>query len=372
MAKTWKEVISEATFVDVAVVDKNTVAFALNNVDIEAEEDSFAARNRTQKGKDKLVFCDIPSETWAGKTYSPGTFHFARCAGGRTPEGAPQALFVEKSKNVTSFVFPAGPRGMEDPMPHFSTDMDLAFIGEHFYTCGMSRGFLRRNGPGDWTTLSKLAPKDEQNRRVGDFVALDGLSEDNIFIAYQFSDLTPHAQIMHWNGERLTPIDLPDDVTSNNRDDLTMFITDLVVAPDGEVYVAGKDGELLVGGVRGFVNLTGPERPALAIRHMCWFKDTLYGGHDAGLFKFDFDEMVWVPALFVDDPNAPFGGPYIDANDDIMVYAGAYNAWVFNGESWTQIAGDTKALDITRLQLKEQQVEDLSKVRDILRDLSGN
>lgn len=360
MSKTWKDLLPGFTFVSCSVVDVNTVVLTANY------DETYDGPNKPEYGN-RLFFCDLTTGTWGGKHNDPG-FRFARCAGGRTAEGQPQALFADAGGNITSFIFPDGPRDMEDEMP-VSGAKRLAFVGDHFYACGMRRSFLRRNGPGDWTVFSDIPNEDKRVRQPGNFVALDGLAENDIYLALQKNDLTPHGQIMHWDGTDFTPIPLPDDVTKKARD-FTMFITDLIVAPDGRVFVAGKDGELLVGGTHGFVNLTGRKRQAISMQQLCWFKGTLYGGHGVGLFRFDFDQRAWIGAPFVGDPQAPVGGPYIDANEDIMVFAGAYTASVYDGEKWTRIAGDVTPLDVTRLQIMEQQAEDLEELRDVLRDLS--
>lgn len=361
MAKTWKEVITGLTFTSAAVVDASTVVFVVN------EDETYTGPDKPRPGH-RTLFCDINTGAWGGKHHLPG-FNFGRCAGGQTPEGQPQALFADAGGNVDSFIFPDGPRNAEPLMPVFAAQR-VAFVGEHFYSCGRGRSFLRRNGPGDWTVIQNQQDKDVPGSRPGTFVALDGLSETDIYVGLQSSDVSPHAQIMHWDGEHFTAIPLPDSVTVNARDEVTMFINDLIVAPDGRVFVAGGDGELLVGDRNRFIPLTGPGRPAISIRQLSWFKGALYGGHDIGLFRFDFDERRWIRAPFAGDPHAPLDGPYIDANEDFMVFAGAYTASVFDGEKWTRIAGDVTALDMTRLQLKEQQVEDLRDLRDVMKDLS--
>lgn len=53
------------------------------------------------------------------------------------------------------------------------------------------------------------------------------------------------------------------------------------------------------------------------------------------------------------------GAPHIDAN-------------VYDGETWIRTTGRISPLDVTRLQLKEHQFEDLADLRDPLRDNANN
>lgn len=94
-----------------------------------------------------------------------------------------------------------------------------------------------------------------------------------------------------------------------------MMAHDIRCAPDGRVFISGVDGELVAGGRKtGFIT-------------------------------------------------------HIDANENVMLPAGGYGAAVYDGESWTRIAGDVSALDLTRLRLMERQVEDIRALRDIMRDM---
>ena len=89
----------------------------------------------------------------------------------------------------------------------------------------------------------------------------------------------------------------------------------------------------------------------------------------AGLFVFDANELVWKPAPFVEDENAPVNFPIPDANENVMLVAGGFGASIFDGKEWQRIAGDVTPLDRTRLYLMERQVEDLGTLRDIMKDL---
>lgn len=146
-------------------------------------------------------------------------------------------------------------------------------------------------------------------------------------------------EIHHWDGTGLTNIKLPGALKINRRGD-QFFAKDMCTASDGRVFVAGKMGELLVGGRDGFTMLHPQSRDYHKMMEaLCWFKGTLYGSSGVGLSQFDFEGNTWKLVPFAGDPFNYTFGPYLDANENIMLMAGATGATLFDGENWTQIAG---------------------------------
>lgn len=289
-------------------------------------------------------------------------------------DGRRQGLLADAGGYVTSFIFPEGPKHDEPDMPVRGAK-NLFFAGDHFYAYGLSRKFLRRDGPGNWAVLSEKKGDIQTRNNAGRFTAGAGFADDDIYLW----DTGPAAadpqdeigRLQHWDGARLSAIPLPRAL--NHGVPHGPFIGhDICCAPDGRVFISGKDGELITGDRRnGFIILAPQQERALPGMNLAWFKGKLYGAIDAGLFTFDFAENRWRGAPFAGDPHAPVNFPHIDANENVMLLAGGYGAAIYDGESWTRIAGDVSALDMTRLRLMERQVEDIRALRDIMREMAA-
>lgn len=360
MSKTWEDALKGYVIVSAAIVDDTTFIFGAN------WDETYHGETPLSEIYDRLVYCDLRAASWGGKRYDNG-FSFARAAGGRTADNQKQGLFAAAGGYVTSFVFPGGPMGLEGEMP-LRAVANLFFVGEHFYAYGLGRGFMRREGPGDWTILSN-----DEADNAGPITAARGFAENDIYLW----DSGPTGrnpkdkigQLLHWNGASFSAIPLPR-ALSENIPWSPFRAHDICCAPDGRVFISGRNGELISGNREiGFSILAPQVERALPGMNLAWFKGKLYGAIDAGLFSFNFDESRWVGEPFAGDPNAPVNFPYIDANENVMLLAGGYGAAIFDGESWIRIAGDVSALDMTRLQLMERQVQDIATLRDIMRDL---
>ncbi|OAN86231.1 hypothetical protein [Sulfitobacter geojensis] len=364
MSKTWQDSLTGLSIVSAAVVDDGIFAFGAN------WDETYTGPKPPAKYHNRLVFCDLNAGTWGGKQYDGG-FDFARVAGGQTAHGAPQALFTDAMGTITAFTFPDGPRGKEQPVEVRGANR-LRFIGDHFYICGDGRSLLRRDTPDAWTVFNHV-PFVSRETDLGAFGPFDGFSDADIFMWYagpydsNATDRKPG--IEHWNGTDFRQVPLPTELFEDVPW-APFRAHDICCTPDGQVFVSGTKGELLLGGREGFVVLAPQVQNALPGMNLCWFKDVLYGAIDAGLFTFDFKENSWVPAPFAGDPNAPVHFPHIDANENVMLLAGAYGAAIFDGDIWTSLAGDVSALDVTRVRLMEQQVEGLEELRDIVQDLA--
>lgn len=357
--KTWKDALHGVAIVDVAVIDNETFAFCANHDETSGVKGTKYTR---------LISYNLRTGNWFWRFYDRG-FDFARVVRGRTEKDTRQALFADAAGKVCSFAYKDGPNDDEPRMP-LRGAKQLGFVGSHFYTCGLGRSFARREGPGVWTVLDNVNANREEERAAGSFRKLCGQAEDDIYLLHHMTADGTHSQLLHWDGKGYSVLPFPASVTTEARDN-RMFPHDMVQAPDGTVYVSGNDGELLAAAGGTLQEITKQDRRALPGMNLCWFKGVLYGAIDAGLFRFDFDSLEWAPALFLDDENAPVAFPYIDANDDVMLLAGAGQAALFDGEKWLRIAGDTSAMDMLRLQLMEQQAEDLTDLSNILESLNG-
>ncbi|WP_227271931.1 hypothetical protein [Roseobacter weihaiensis] len=357
--ENWRKALDGMVITKAAIVDNTTFAFV-------------ADWNETIPGntpRARLISANLKTGNWGYKGYRGGSMHMARVAGGRNQNGNRHTLFVTAGGEVSSFEYKDGPNGLEEKMPQGGARA-VKFFGQHFYAAGGGRGFFRRKGPGDWDVISHT-PHTDRATDPGPFSAMDGYAEDDIYLWYRGpydKNATDRRRgLEHWNGSEFTQIPLPKEVFENVPW-APFSAYDICCAPEGKVFLSGGKGELLMGGRDGFVVLLEQRERAWPVTNIQWFKGTLYGATDAALHVFDFDKRAWRPALFPGDEGAPTAFPYIDANEDVMLVAGGFGASIYDGETWTRIAGDVTPLDVTRLQLMERQAQDVKELRDILHD----
>lgn len=354
--KTWEDALKGLVIVSASIVDDTTFSFTAN------WDETYRGPNPPTKYYNRQVYCDLKAGTWGG-THADG-FTGARTAGGLDTDGTKIALCADGISGLMRFSFPDRLINQEGPMPIGGVSR-MFFAGKHFYAYGRSEAFLRRNGPGDWSILSEFRGEAEAEYWGGRFRAADGYSDNDIYI------WSTGGELLHWDGERFSSIPLPPEATRQVNERFTVGES-ICCAPDGTVYISCFSGELLAGNKdRGFTVLVPQVERHMPAMNLAWFKGKLYGACDGGLFSFDFEDARFRGEPFVGDPNAPVNFPYIDANENVMLLAGGYGAAIYDGERWTRIAGDTTALDITRLHLMEQQVDDLRTLRDIMSDLAA-
>lgn len=357
--ESWKKALDGMVITNAAVVDNSTFAFV-------ADWNETLPDNTPRC---RLISANIQTGNWGFKEYRGGSMHTSRVAGGQNRNGNRQTLFVTAGGQVSSFEYKDGPNGLEDKMPQGGARA-LKFFGNHFYAASDGRGFFRRKGPGDWDVINHT-PFVDTETDPGPFTAMDGYTEDDIFLwyngPYEKAATDQSRGLEHWNGTEFTQIPLPPEVFEDVPWS-PLSVHDICCAPDGRVFLAGQSGELLMGGREGFVVLMEQRERSWPHTHIQWFKGTLYGATDTALFSFDFDKNEWTPAPFINDDDAPTAFPFIDANEHVMLVAGGFGASIYDGEKWTRIAGDVEPIDVLRLQLMERQVEDIEELRDILRD----
>lgn len=365
-----KDALDDLIITNAAVVDSNTFVFVATKYYEQEDMDAWLAKESETRPEtfDRVISHNLKTQKWGWKQYTQG-YTWAKPAGGLTSSGQRQALFVTSAGEVTSFQYENGPNQREEPCPARGI-RKVKLLGDHFYAAGAGRGFMRRMGPGDWEVFS-YTPYTDPASDPGAFAAMDGYGENDIFLwaarRPRMVDRNSLGSLHHWDGAKFTEIPLPKDIFEGVPWGPFGAI-DICCAPDGQVFLSGANGELLMGSRDGFVVLLKQEERSWPRTNLAWFKDVLYGATQGGLFTFDFDQTRWVPAPFVEDENAPVNFPYIDANEDVMLLAGGFGASIYDGERWTRIAGDVSALDMTRLRLMERQVEDVRDLRDILRD----
>ncbi|GAA0358980.1 type IV secretion system immunity protein Tsi7 [Bowmanella denitrificans] len=135
-------------------------------------------------------------------------------------------VLIGEDGQVCSYV--GGVRTDEKSLANAPMIRSASSIGGYVYACGMKRQVFKRVDENRWTDLS--APMPGKSERAG-FEAISGYSEKEIYA-------------VGWNGE----IWKFDGSQWVNFDGLTnLILTSVCCADDGQVYVAGQQGTLLIG-----------------------------------------------------------------------------------------------------------------------------
>lgn len=166
------------------------------------------------------------------------------------------------------------------------TVQSLRTIAGQAYVAGGLRTVFRREGPNQWTCmtgndLSVQALEIKRKQSLG-FDDIGGFAADDLYACGDGGDL------FHYDGARWRGLDPP-----TNAD-----LRALCCAPNGQVYVGGRDGLLLegrgtrwrqIGARAGFsVDARDPERRGMGaeIHDLTWFRDRLYLATDRGLYEY--------------------------------------------------------------------------------------
>jgi len=164
--------------------------------------------------------------------------------------------------------------------------MRVRAIAGTAFVAGTLRTVFRREGKNQWTCLSgnDLAVREEEKKQKRDlgFNDIGGFALDDLYACGGKGDLC------HYDGKQWTEIDLP-----TNQELMTLHC-----APNGLVYIGGRDGLLIEGrgdnwqfigrNTRGFTTDGSRETAGMGatIKDMAWYKDRLYLATDQGLYDY--------------------------------------------------------------------------------------
>ena len=305
---------------DVAIVDFETLAFACSVSPDHPEADS-------TKTPGRLLSFNMTTGEWGFTTYTP--FDSPKVVGGQTPSGHKEAFFVSGAGHAAKFGYAHGESGLEPGNvfgPRGSTRA-LAYIDGSYYSGGGNARLSRRNAPGDWATLHRLAHNLENPR----FWFMAGQSEDRIYLA------GPNG-IHLWDGHQLIEQVLPNKLIV--REEFGPFHpVGMVQAPDGRVFVAGRDGDLVVGSAdAGWVPLVeAQDAKPNAPKSIAWYNDALWG--ISGSSVVEFSDLEWETRAFLQDENSPVFHTYLDAGHRWLLVCGYQDAAIFDGSRWYRLFG---------------------------------
>jgi hypothetical protein len=229
----------------------------------------------------------------------------------------------------------------------------LRQVGDTLYAAGAGGQVYRRETGGDWRVLDEalldgpradsdwtlefarnpalladpdrhsqlLARLDAESAKL--FWALAGEAENAIYVCGERTD----GLLYFWDGVRFTACELP---TKGS-------LRDVLIAPDGVVWICGRDGLLLRGRGRDFeVVLDLGHEPRFA--SLAWFEDHLYLGSSSGphgLYVLDNGEAAAVSTGLSPEPE---DAHTIEAVDGVLWVVGMKDLARFDGRRWERIA----------------------------------
>ena len=250
------------------------------------------------------------------------------------------------SKEITTEHDGSGLPILNIPFKHNSMFAASSIDGVAYFA-GTPRKLFKRIAPNQWVDITSetehpnlredLIPFTDKRDYIRSgvkfgFFAFDGFAGDDIYAGGNGGDF------WHYNGKQWRRMDL----TSN------FDIRAIVCAPDGDVYIGGFMGGLIVGryqdGKERWHNIDTPIG-GNCIKEMAWFKDVLYLTTDDGLFTCTKDNGKYLvkPYVFPPDGAAQFSFGGVSACEEALLSYGHSQALIFDGEKWEHRLGKPQA-----------------------------
>lgn len=351
---TENEVLDGFAVQFMALADRKTVVLTAVGPNLTDEPASF--------GTSRLISYNVDLDTWGRAHYEFGAWWHV--GAGLTSDGKRKALFGT-NRRTTIFNYDDGPNGDEPGrLKSPATVRDIALIGNHFYVCGGNEFLGRRDGPGEWTYLSLAASPKEARFSFDQMI---GNAPDNIYLLQSQQPF----HLCHWNGEtmRQLPPLIPDDMLHEDR---SFFLPkSMVFAPDGQLFIGGANGELLVGTAEtGFLPLLYPEMTGKgsprAIKGLAWYDGSLWAARDEILRLVDGE---WQVQQVLVDQSPGFGFDRIYACDGALLVGSQFKAVLFDGMNWRRIFGSLDTDQWLQLRMLEQQHDDMAELLESARAL---
>lgn len=191
----------------------------------------------------------------------------------------------------------------------------VSVIGHSFYTCGMDRVVLKRNGPGDWISIGPDAIENDAD--VVGFESIDGYSEDEIYaVGWQGEIWVREAGL--WRS-----VDSP----------VNRILTSVHCASDGWVYIVGHEGVLIKGRLDQW-EIIETDRPEV-LRDVKYYNDTLYFVTDFRIFS-NRSGSVQEVSDYVDD-DRPSTCLHLLLGEDGLISLGQKDIFRIKDDTWSRL-----------------------------------
>jgi hypothetical protein len=231
----------------------------------------------------------------------------------------PQGLVFQSSKATgggmsTETIDPTG-QGAE----RSGDFLDLRWIGEHLYACGMSRQVYRRDGEDRWTRVDQGTVQPSGSLEIAGFAGIDGADESDLF-AVGFG-----GEIWRCTRGAWTQLESPTNV---------VLQCVRVIAPD-RVYACGQNGVILRGNGNSWKALDTDAVEKEELWSIQLFNGEVYFASGSTLYKLDKND---VPQRLATKLAKDCTYRYLHANDGVMASFGSKSiAWTGDGRTWEDI-----------------------------------
>lgn len=213
----------------------------------------------------------------------------------------------------------------------------LKQIGKTLFACGNSRKVYRRDGFDRWVDLVDYEKHsyvyadiyDREKKGIKHFgypmgfTCFDGFDEEDIYAG------GTNGSFWRYNGKQWFRVDL-----QSNRD-----ISDVICAPNQQVYVVMSDGNIIIGREDQWRSLENKIDKnysfAAGVTSGAWFEDRLYLSTAFDLYVLDGE--TFSKYKFPDGGHKQSSFGWVTACDEALLSYGSDQALIFDGETWTEL-----------------------------------
>lgn len=227
----------------------------------------------------------------------------------------------------------------------------IRFIGDHFYLAGGIRRVLRRDGPEQWTDMSKDVPHELRpgvNSLSLGFHDIDGFDESDIYAA------GGHGDVWRFDGSTWLPVDIP-----TNRE-----IASVCCASDGAVYLGGI-GHLIVRGRGDEWAIINQDESNRVFQQIVNYDGRVLAVDEWGSTIFEITSDGVAPMDTGDFSLPPTSCLCMAVGHGMLLTAGLESASVFDGRVWRSLFRSSETEEVV---LAQRMLDETASALDKLRD----
>ncbi|VAW77858.1 hypothetical protein MNBD_GAMMA12-2200 [hydrothermal vent metagenome] len=313
------------------IVDKETFMFMVHS-DETIKDDQGKSVWGDLAPPVKLIAHNTKNNTWGWLEIANDGFEHGGRGGafaGGYIQGQKRALVVSRRGEVAYFGF-AGVNHREDRIKVIMLGHGPRLLGEHFYVAGSYRRIAKRVASNQWQAFTPDPTRNVENDIMDEyqFTSLDGFNENDIYVC------GGQYNLWHFDGQNWTHINATVDWSMNAIH---------CCAEDGLVYIGGANGEVLAGNIKqGWTEIVGPDakgenKDIGTIDFIAKYKGTVY--MMTYNYFWQLDENNEQVSVRFDGKTVPNSFGYLSVNAGLMMMAGPFDAFVFDGKTWTSLIG---------------------------------
>ena len=186
------------------------------------------------------------------------------------------------------------------------------------YLCGGNNSVTRREGPDNWSDISKSIPNpDREDYLHNRFEDIDGFNENDIYC------VGTDGQVYHFDGKSWRQQDFPSNI----------HLYTVCCGQDGFVYISGFQGKTFKGKLNTWEVISGPST-TLPFKDMVWYENKVWCTSDHGVWTIENNKVI--------EAKLPTSGirlcqGNLSAADGVLLLAGYGGAAFLENGEWTQL-----------------------------------